>query len=197
MSCWLILRLMHNSSSHGCSRNICSCSSSHSSTTVRDTGTVVLSHFSSLAHALCEGVIILLFFLIFSSIGGVGERSSFLLFFRVSSWFFSAGEAGFCVSTGSMGCLRGRPPLAPLERFSARRCRLSSIAGDSRAKASLRPELLRYCSASSPFMRAARARNSRPSSLCLSVAATVIIIAGSMSMLSVFFISKKGFTDGF
>ena len=184
-------RLIHNSSSHGCSCSICSCSSSHSSTTVWYTGTVLLYHFSSPAHALWEGVIIL-FFLFFSSIGGVGERSSFLLFWEVSSWFFPSGEEGFCVMTGSTGCLRGRPPLAPLARFKARRCRLSSIAGDNRAKASLRPELLRYTSVSSPAMRAARALNSRPSSLCLSEVDTVIIIAGSMSMLSVFFISKRG-----
>ena len=190
-------RLMHNSSNHGCSCSICSCSAFHSSTTVSKAGTALLCDFSSLAHAIWEGVIILLFFLFFSSIGGVGERSSFLLFFRVSSWFFPSGEAGFCATTGSTGSLRGRPPLAPLARFKARRCRLSSIAGDSRAKASLSPELLRCTSASSPAMRAARALNSRPNSLCLSEVVTVIIIAGSMSMLSVFFISKKGFTDGF
>ena len=186
-------RDMHSSSSQGCSVSICCCSVSRSGTSMTDAPMAGFS--SSRAHASGERDF-KSFFLAFSSIGGMGGRSSFSLFFvetkeePTASW---EGDARFCVSTTmGAGCLRGRPPLAPLARFSARRCRLSSIAGDSRAKASLRPELLRYRSASSPPMRAVRARNRRPSSPCLSVAATVIIMAGSISMLSVFFISKRG-----
>ena len=190
MSCWPMRRLVHSSSSHGCSLSNCSCSVSSSGTSVSDRATV-FSFFSfvssvSSAHAGGERVI-LLFFLFFSSIGGVGERSSFLLFFV---------ETGFAAtSLSGRGCLRGRPPRAPLARLVARRCLASATAGLSNAKASLSPELLSNwsTSASSPFMQAERARISRPSSAFLSAPAMVAISSGSTDMLSAVVMVKNGF----
>ena len=187
MSCWPMRRLMHSSSSHGCSPSNCSCSVSSSGTSVSDRATVFsfVSFVSSVSSAHAGGErVILLFFLFFSSIGGVGERSSFLLFFV---------ETGFAASLSGSGCLRGRPPRAPLARLVARRCLASAIAGCSNEKASLSPELLSSwsISASSPFMQAETARISRPSSAFLSASAMVAISSGSMDMLSAVVMIKK------
>ena len=186
MSCWPMRRLVHNSSSHGCSLSNCSCSVSSSGTSVRDRATL-FSFVSSVSSAHAGGErVILLFFLFFSSIGGVGERSSFLLFFV---------ETGFAASLSGSGCLRGRPPRAPLARLVARRCLASAIAGCSNEKASRSPELLSSwsTSASSPFMQTETARISRPSSAFLRAPAMVAISSGSMDMLSAVVMIKNGF----
>ena len=189
MSSALMRRVMHSWSSHGCSWSICRCSSSSSSTTW-DTGTELWPPFSSPAHAPWEGVKILLFFLIFSSIGGVGGRSSFLLFFVETKGEPEAadtGDARFCVSTGSTGCLRGRPPLAPLARRVAKRFALRATGGLIRAKAMRSPDVLRYCSPSSPRAQASSARIRRPNSSLLSWVTASASVSASRVMLNVVF----------
>ena len=188
MSGSVMRRDMHSCCSQGCSCSMRSCRSSHSMTAAGGGRVLPVDVFStSLVHAPGERVI-LLFFFIFSLLGGVGERVSFLVFFAIST-----GEAveGTLVSAWALAgslFLRGRPPLAPLARRVSRRWRASSMGGLNRAKASLRPELFRCCSASSPQACAASALNSRPSSLLLSDAATRASRPVSTGMLSVVFI---------
>ena len=210
-------RVMHSWSSHGCSWSICRCSSSSSGTTWV-TGTGLWPPSSSPAHALWEGVIILLFFLIFSSIGGVGGRSSFLLFlfetkgkpeaagtgdpgFRgtelPTTTVPTGGDAIFCVSTGSTGCLRGRPPLAPLARRVAKRFAQRTTGGLSRANAMRSPDVLRYCSASSPRAQASSALIRRPNSSLLSCVTASANVSASRVILNVVFMVLVWFRFGF
>ena len=171
-------RLMHSSSNHGCSLSICSCSTSSDGTSTWGTRIVFLSRFPSCAPAPWEGV--KLFFLIFSSLGGAGGSSSFLLFFAETDSTLPAIPV-------LPAPLRGRPPLAPLARLVARRCTLASIEGRSMANASRRAELLRCCPMSSPPMCAASALNRRASSLLLSDCVTMSSVSRSIAMFSVVF----------
>lgn len=127
----------------------------------------------------------------------MGGRSSFLLFFAVtdSEPIVLDGGVGFSASWTER--LRGRPPLAPLARLTARRFMLEPMGELSRAKASRSPDVFRCCEASPPVMSAVRALNRLASSSGWSEACTSAIRSVLTAMLSVDFMVSFWFLFGF